>query len=296
MSISSFISYLQHEKKYSNHTLEAYENDLRSFQSYCSEQFDEESLEGVNHTYIRSWIVSLSKAGFSNRSINRKLSALKTYYLFLLKTGVIEVSPMAGQRALKVSGKVQVPFSEEEVETVISSLEGAADFEGVRDKLMIELLYSTGMRRAELIRLKLGDFDLAQQSVKVLGKRNKERNLPLLNSVMKSINTYLALRAEIRPETDHFFVTRSGKPVYPALVYRSVRGRFSLLSTKVKNSPHIIRHSFATHLLNKGADLNSVKDLLGHASLASTQVYTHNSIHELKQMYNLAHPRSKKNH
>lgn len=295
MSISSFISYLKNEKKYSSHTLKAYQNDLVSFESFCKENFEEENLENIPYNYIRSWIVSLSEKGISNRTINRKLSSLKTYYNFLKKVRLIDESPLKAHKSLKVEKRVRVPFTEDEIARVISGFDNYEDFEKVRDSLMIEILYLTGMRRAELITLKVSDVDLVKNTVKVLGKRNKERLIPLLDSVTATIQRYLKLRDQIVPEVKNFFITAKGKELYPTLVYRIINKNFSNVSTKVKKSPHILRHSFATHLLNKGADLNSVKELLGHSSLASTQVYTHNSLQEIKQMYNLAHPRSKKN-
>jgi len=295
LSISSFISYLKHEKKYSSHTVKAYQNDLISFSRFCLENFEEDHIESVSYNYIRSWIVNLSEKGISNRSINRKISSLKTYYNFLQKVRVIEESPLKAHRSLKVEKRVRVPFTEEEITEVINGFNDREDFEMVRDSLMIEMLYLTGMRRMELITLKVQDVNLVKKTVKVLGKRNKERVIPLLDSVTSSIQKYLELRDRINPKGNNFFITVKGKELYPTLVYRIINKNFSNVSTKVKKSPHILRHSFATHLLNKGADLNSVKELLGHTSLASTQVYTHNSLQELKQMYNHAHPRSKKN-
>jgi len=295
LSISSFISYLKHEKKYSSHTIKAYRNDLLSFKSFCAENFDVEDVETVPYNYIRSWIVHLSEKNISNRSVNRKISSLKTYYNFLQKIRIIEESPLKAHRSLKTEKRVRVPFTENEIADVINNFDNTEDFEKLRDSLMIEMLYLTGMRRAELITLNVYDVDLVKNTVKVTGKRNKERVIPLLDSVTPSIRKYLKLRGQIKPKVPNFFITIKGKELYPTLVYRIINKNFANVSTKVKKSPHILRHSFATHLLNKGADLNSVKELLGHSSLASTQVYTHNSLQELKQMYNHAHPRSKKN-
>jgi integrase/recombinase XerC len=191
---------------------------------------------------------------------------------------------------------VNIPFSLIEVFEVLELFENSKDFESVRDKLIIELMYTTGMRRSELIGLKLSSVDLSQNIVKVVGKRNKERQIPLLNSVIKTIRNYLMLRGEIVAKQDYFLITEKGEKMYPTLVYRIINKYFSKVSLKIKKSPHVIRHSFATHLLNEGADLNSVKELLGHSSLASTQVYTHNNLKELKKMYNHAHPRSNKNY
>ena len=295
MHLPQFIDYLQYEKKYSLHTINAYQKDISDFAVFAEENFEETNLAEISYSIVRSWIVKLVDEGVSNRSINRKISSLKTFYKYLLKTKQVEVSPLAKHKSLKVSKKVQVPFSAKEVETVIAnfSVEGFSD---VRDQLIIELLYSTGMRRAELINLKLESIQIESSQIKVLGKRNKERVIPLLPSVKKTFITYLKEREqlEINSESDYLLLTNKGKKLYDTLVYRIVNGYFSRVSTKTKNSPHIIRHSFATHLLNEGADLNSVKELLGHSSLASTQVYTHNSIKELSKVYLKSHPRNKK--
>lgn len=295
MHLPQFIDYLQYEKKYSLHTINAYQKDISDFAVFAEENFEETNLAEISYSIIRSWIVKLVDEEVSNRSINRKISSLKTFYKFLLKTKQVEVSPLAKHKSLKVSKKVQVPFSAKEVETVITNF-SAEGFSDVRDQLIIELLYSTGMRRTELINLKLESIQIESSQIKVLGKRNKERMIPLLPSVKKTFITYLKEREqlEINSESDYLLLTNKGKKLYDTLVYRIVNGYFSRVSTKTKNSPHIIRHSFATHLLNEGADLNSVKELLGHSSLASTQVYTHNSITELSKVYLKSHPRNKK--
>jgi len=295
MPINSFLNYLSLEKKYSQHTVTAYRNDLNSFQQFCVNEFEDENIVDVNYQQIRNWIVVLVNSGISNRTINRKTSSLKSFYKFLQKTKQIEVSPLAKHQALKVAKRVQVPFSENEMEKVLSMDDEMNDFESVRNKLIVELLYSTGMRRSELINLKIADIDFSNQVVKVLGKRNKERYIPLLNSVLKSLGKYNGLRANIKTNQSYLLLTKKGKKIYDTLVYRIINNYFSGVSSKVKKSPHVIRHSFATHLLNEGADLNSVKELLGHSSLASTQVYTHSSLGKLKEVYNQAHPRSKKN-
>ena len=239
---------------------------------------------------------ALVENGIANRSINRKVSALNTYFKFLLKTGDINNNPLSKHRALKTSKKIQIPFSEAEIKTVLDDLNFADDFESVRDKFIIELFYSTGIRRIELVQLKLTSIDLNTKTLKVLGKRNKERIVPLLKSVVLTAVKYLKLRKELEriSDADILFLTKKGYKIYETLVYRTINGYFSLASSKVKRSPHILRHSFATHLLNQGADLNAVKELLGHSSLAATQVYTHNSIAELKKVHINAHPRSKK--
>jgi integrase/recombinase XerC len=206
----------------------------------------------------------------------------------------MEVNALVKHQALKVLKQVQIPFSEKEIFSVLNSADDETDFESVRNKLIVELFYSTGMRRNELINIKIYDVDFVNETVKVLGKRNKERYIPLLKSVLESLKKYSKLREEIEVEVPYLFLTKSGKKIYDMLVYRVINNYFSAVSSKVKKSPHVIRHSFATHLLNEGADLNAVKELLGHSSLASTQIYTHSSLGKLKEVYNQAHPRSQK--
>ncbi len=295
MSILHFIEYINYEKKYSPYTITAYKNDLETFLNFCENKFNEKDLSILPYSIIRSWIVDLVESNISNRTINRKISSLKSYYNFLLKTKQINQSPLYKHQALKIQKKINVPFSQKEIVEVLQGFNDAEDFESVRDKLLIELLYTTGMRRSELIGLKNTSIDLSQSIVKVIGKRNKERQIPLLNSVIKSIETYRVEKMKINSKGDDFFITIKGNKMYPTLVYRIINEYFSKVSLKVKKSPHVIRHSFATHLLNEGADLNSVKELLGHASLASTQVYTHSSLKDLKITYNHAHPRGSKN-
>ena len=294
MPIKHFIEYLSFEKKYSSHTIRAYNDDLNSFQTFCKITFDNEKLADVNYSQIRSWIVKMINENISNRTVNRKISSLKSFYKFLVKTKQIKESPLLKHQALKVSKRVQVPFSEKEINEVIDNLNEFDDFESVRNKLIVELLYSTGMRRAELMEIKQSSINFTNSTLKVLGKRNKERYIPLLNSVQQTLKTYLDLRKEIKSDNENLLITIKGNKIYPTLVYRIINDYFSAVSSKVKKSPHVIRHSFATHLLNEGADLNSVKELLGHSSLASTQIYTHSSLNELKKVYNQAHPRSVK--
>jgi len=296
MAIASFISYLSLEKKYSPHTVKAYEKDIRDFETYCRELYQLTDIDAVSYNIIRNWIVTLVEKGLGNRSVNRKVTSLKSYYRFLLKIDKIKTNPLSKHKALKTSRKVEIPFSEREMSQLLNEIPFENSFEGVRDRLIIELFYTTGIRRSELIHLQLKNTDLAQKTLKVIGKRNKERIIPLLDGTITLFRDYFARREELKtsPEIPYVFLTASGNKVYETLVYRIINGYFSKVSSKIKKSPHILRHTFATHMLNKGADLNSVKDLLGHSSLASTQVYTHNNIAELKKVHSLAHPRNKK--
>lgn len=297
MSLKSFTDYLLLEKKYSKHTISAYENDLQNFLEFVKKHYQEDVLDEVNYAMIRSWIVSLVEKKISNRTINRKISSLKTYFKFLLKTSQIKETPLAKHKSLKTAKKVEVPFSEKEINKVLELLAEAEGFEGIRNKLIVELFYATGIRRAELINIKTKDLSLSQKTLKVVGKRNKERIIPLLPSIIITLQDYLKQRAqlEIIKDIDYLLLSQKGVKIYETLVYRIINSYFSLASEKVKKSPHILRHSFATHLLNEGADLNAIKELLGHASLASTQVYTQNSIAQLKEVYKTAHPRNTKN-
>ena len=277
-------------------TVKAYTKDIECFSEFIEIEFGYSDINQINYGQIRNWIVSLVEKNISNRSINRKISSLNTYCKFLLKIGELEVNPLAKHRALKMQKKVQVPFSETEINTVLDNLIFDSSFEGFRDKLILVLFYSTGIRRIELINLKLSNVNFHNKTLKVLGKRNKERIVPLLDFTLQTMREYLALREDLPKIVDkeHLFLTKKGVKIYETLVYRIINNYFSKASSKVKKSPHILRHSFATHLLNQGADLNAVKELLGHSSLAATQVYTHNSISELKKVHVKAHPRSKK--
>lgn len=292
----AFQEYLQLEKKYSSHTLNAYMNDVVSFESFNKLHFDQENIDQVNYSQIRSWVVSLVDANVSNVSVNRKMASLKAFYRFLLKTKQIEISPMQKHKALKTPKMVQVPFSEKELIDLINQIGDSEGFEGVRDRLIIDLFYTTGIRRAELIGLLGVNVDLSANTIKVLGKRNKERIVPVLPVVAKQFLLYVKERESVENIVDgeYFFITKKGLKLNETFVYRLINSYFSKVSEKVKKSPHVLRHTFATHLLNNGADLNSVKELLGHSSLASTQVYTHSSLATLKKVYADAHPRNKK--
>lgn len=292
MSLKSFFDYLEIEKKYSSNTIEAYRNDLTVFARYLSDEFNVTNINNTNYSYIRSWIVDLVNKGISNRSINRKVTSLNSYFKFVLKIDLINENPLTNHKALKTQKKIQLPFSEKEMLNVLDLDNYEDNFTGVRDRLIIDLFYTTGIRRIELIQLKILDLNINNKHIKVLGKRNKERIIPLIDSTINILNKYLSYRDQLNSDEVYLFITNKGKPVYGKLIYRIINKYFDIISTKVKKSPHIIRHSFATHLLNNGADLNSVKDLLGHSSLAATQVYTNRSIDEIKKVFAKSHPRN----
>ena len=291
----AFRDYLQFEKKYSPHTVNAYLNDVTFFEEFNKVYFEQDSIEKVNYSQIRSWIVSLVDQDLSNVSVNRKMASLKSFYKFLLKIKQIEINPMLKHKALKTPKIIQIPFSEKELTDLIQQVDNPVGFEDIRDKLIVEMFYTTGMRRAELIHLMLRNVDLSSNVIKVLGKRNKERIIPVLPVIVEQLKLYINERNQVEEivDEDYFFISKKGLKLSESFVYRLINSYFSKVSEKVKKSPHVLRHTFATHLLNNGADLNSVKELLGHSSLASTQVYTHNSLAELKKVYTNAHPRNK---
>jgi len=295
MKFTYFLEYLSLEKKYSPKTIIAYRGDLISFQKFNHRCFDQKKISKVTYTQIRSWIVFLVDSQISNKTINRKISSLNSYFKFLLKTGDIKINPLAQHKALKTKSTIQLPFSESEILNALRLENFQNSFEGLRNYLILEMLYSTGMRRQELIDLKIQNIDYSNKRIKVLGKRNKERYIPLIDSTIELLHEYTEFRnAKKNIKTNNFlFLTSKGKKIYDNLVYRITKKYFSEFSTKLKKSPHILRHSFATHLLNNGADLNSVKDLLGHTSLAATQVYTNRSIDEIKKVFKKSHPRNK---
>ncbi len=296
MHLEQFSDYLNLEKNYSVHTVNAYLRDLTEFSTFCLDNYDLNNIDQTAYTMVRSWVVQLSENKVGNRSINRKVASLKAYFKFLQKIGEVEINPLSKHKALKTAKKIEIPFSEAEMTAVLSSIEFGNDFEGNRDRLIIHVLYATGMRRSELINLKLSDVNFEANTIKVLGKRNKERIVPMLRETKAHFKSYFNHRNQLEKIADKNFVllSKSGNKIYENLVYRIINKYFREVSTKVKTSPHILRHTFATHLINKGADLNAVKELLGHSSLASTQVYTHNSIAELKKVHASAHPRGEK--
>ena len=295
--IQAFLDYLEIEKKYSPHTVLAYKNDLERFERFCKEVYEVDDLRVVSYVQVRAWVIELVDSGISNRSVNRKTSSLRSFYNFLQKTGDVSVHPLAKHKSLKMQRQVHTPFTEAEVTEALHLLGKGDDFEAVRNHLIVSLFYATGIRRSELIGIQLESMDLVKKTIKIKGKRNKERLVLLLPFVEEVLDKYLTKRKEVvleRGESPYLFLTKRGVKVYETLVYRIINSYFSRVSSKVKKSPHMLRHAFATHLLNHGASLNSVKELLGHESLAATQVYTHNDLEEIKKVFNMAHPRGSK--
>jgi integrase/recombinase XerC len=294
MHLTEFEEYLKLEKNYSAHTVLAYAKDIQQFSAFLEEESDT-ALDNAEYHQIRSWMSELLGGGISARTVNRKISSLRAYYRFLIKVEILENDPLAMHASVKTDKKVQLPFSKDEVFKLLEQEVDYSDFASVRDRLIIELLYGTGMRRDELVNLKVHDVRIAEKTILVTGKRNKQRIVPLLESLTNLLNTYLDLRKNfVQSQVDALIITSKGKKSYPSLVYRTIKSYFSTVSSKVKVSPHMLRHTFATHLLDAGADLNAVKELLGHASLASTQIYTHMSVQALQKVHLMAHPRSKK--
>ena len=295
-NLKAYQDYLLKERNYSSLTIKAYLGDVVAFSQYLINQHDEVFIETVNYSLIRSWIVFLVENNNSNVSVNRKISSLKSYYKFLLKIKAINHNPLLKHKSLKTAKKIQIPFSEKELNEVFNFNNFETDFEGVRNKLIIELFYTTGMRRAELITLNENNVDFSNKTIKVFGKRSKERIIPLLDCTLELLKLYLSKKNQVNlnEEKGLLILSKKGNKISESFVYRLINNYFSTVSQKVKKSPHVLRHSFATHLLNNGADLNSVKELLGHSSLSSTQIYTHSSLSELQKIYSKAHPRSKK--
>lgn len=296
MTIDRFLDYLEREKKYTRNTIKAYQKDLCVFWAFARSVYGLTDERDINYPIIRNWIVELVEEGLCNRSINRKITSLNSYFKFLMKTDVLLANPLIGHKALKTGKRIQIPFSEKEIDLVLTGLETDGSFKGIRDRAIIELFYATGIRQAELINIKIKEVDLEAKTLKVMGKGNKERIIPMIDSVCHTLINYIDVRRKLDKIIDdaYLFLTKKGTKMYESLVYRTIKSYFSSSSKKVKKSPHVLRHSFATHLLNQGASLNAVKELLGHTSLAATQVYTYSSIAELKKVHALGHPRNKK--
>ena len=295
MLIEKFIEYLRVEKNYSNHTITAYKTDLNNFSDFLLQSGNKTKIQNIDYKVIRSWIVKMVNDNISNRTINRKISSLKSFYKFLIKTDTINSSPLIAHSPLKQSKKIQVPFSKEEINTLLDNDYFNKDYNGTLKKTIILFFYFTGVRRIELISLKSSNVNLESSTLKVIGKRNKERIIPILPKLKKSIIYYQQLKSKSfkNLDLDLLFISKDGKQLSEKFVYRTVNEYFSLISPKVKKAPHVLRHSFATHLINEGADINSVKELLGHASLSATQVYSHTSMERIKEVFQNSHPRAK---
>ncbi|MEO6166871.1 MAG: tyrosine-type recombinase/integrase [Chitinophagales bacterium] len=294
MDLRSFLQYLQYEKRYSKLTVVAYENDLLQFSKFLKETYELENLLETRHVYVRSWLASLMEAGTGTRSINRKLSTLKTFFKFHMRNGAIDHNPLTKIIAPKISRRLPVFLQKNQTELLWQHFEFGEGFPGFRNRIIFEIFYATGIRRAELIQLTDQAFDFYNLSIKVLGKGNKERIIPFNPALKEVLKEYIALRNKTFQSSQFpvFIVSDSGATMNPRKVYSIVHDLLQQVTTVDKKSPHVLRHTFATHLLNNGAEINAIKELLGHSSLAATQVYTHNTIDKLKDIYRKAHPKA----
>lgn len=290
--IFMFIEYLRLEKKYSKHTLIAYENDLRSFEEFLKLQFEVSEIKDAKSIMVRSWMASLSELKIESRSINRKLSSLKSFYKFALREKWIDKSPLEKIISPKVKKRLPVYLETRNTDLIPQLFEGKTDFKSIRDQMVVELLYGTGIRLSEALGLEEEDINFNKNQIKVLGKRNKERIIPIPDELARILGAYIEKKRELGISEKKIIITEKGEPGYPKLVYNIIKTSLSYISTLEKRSPHVLRHTYATQLLNNGADLNAIKELLGHANLQATQVYTHNSIDRLKEIHQRAHPKS----
>jgi len=292
--LQPFLSYLQFEKRYSQHTIISYQNDLTSFFDFLAVQYGELPITDISHIYVRSWLASLKDEGMAAKSINRKISTLRAYFKYALKTGQVVISPMAKIIAPKAEKRLPQFVADKDMATLLNHVEFGTDWNGQTEKLLIQLFYHTGMRLSEVIDLKESGINFSSSTLKVLGKGSKERIIPISKELLQQIQTYKQAKREMRgfEGMSELLVTEKGAPLAPRKVYTIVKKYLSLVTTIEKRSPHVLRHTFATHLTNNGADLNAVKELLGHSSLAATQVYTHNTIEKLKNVYKKAHPKA----
>ncbi|MBB3837397.1 integrase/recombinase XerC [Runella defluvii] len=292
--IETFLQHLTFEKRLSQHTLTAYAKDLEQFKEFLEKTYQLQDLAKADFRMIRGWAVSMVEAELHHRSVNRKLATLRSFYGYLLRCKAITINPMLRVSSLKTDKPLPQFVEEKSLQLLFDEITFPLDFEGTRDRLVLELLYGTGMRLAELITLRDGDVNAYDQTLRVFGKRSKERVVPIYKGLVEMIKQYQQCRNEQfpNPPDQSLILTNKGEPAYPVLIQRIVKKYLSAVTSLQKRSPHILRHTFATHLLNNGADLNSIKDLLGHSSLAATQVYTHNSIEKLKKIYKQAHPKA----
>ncbi len=293
-NIYIFLEYIKFQKRYSANTISAYETDLASVSKFLSSTFNENDLNKATSIFIRSWLASLKESGISSRSINRKISTLKSFYKFHLRQGEIKISPMSTVISPKAGKRLPMYVEKESINQLFNSVQFNNDFKGLTDKLILFILYNTGVRRSELMNLKLSQVDIDKKSIKVFGKGKKERIIPVSSELINEIQVYLKIKSNLDLEVNSsvLLVTKNGKQLTAGYIYNIVKKYLSMVSTIEKKSPHILRHTFATHLMSNGADLNAVKELLGHSSLAATQVYTHNNIEKLKEIHKNAHPKS----
>lgn len=289
-----FIQYIQFEKRYSSYTVISYRNDLNQFFSYLEQEYQISDIKKVDHFQIRSWLASLMEHDISARTVNRKITTLKSFFKYLIRESIITDNPMIKIISPRISKRIPAFVEKDKMDILFDKIDFGEDFEGVRDKLIVGIFYLTGMRLSELVNLTLFDVDLQKRLIKVLGKRNKERLIPFTVSMEKPIIDYLKLRSEIISDSENkfFFLTKKGEKIYQKLVYRIINYYLGIVTTLDKRSPHVLRHTFATHMLNNGADLNAIKELLGHSNLSATQIYTHNTIEKLKNVYKLSHPKA----
>jgi len=293
--VKDFINHLRYENRYSEHTLTAYFKDITSFEEFLIREFPDVSLQKVESYMVRAWMVVLSDSGLKVTSINRKITSLRSFYHYLKNNSIVKSNPVALIKLLKKPTRLPTYVEEEKMDKLFNEVEFGDNYSGMLDRLLLDLLYTTGVRLSELTGLKESDVDFYHSSIKVLGKRNKERIIPISEQTRNLLSGYIAIRNSEFPNTifdNYFFLTPKGTKIYNKFVYRRINYYLSLVTTLTKKSPHVIRHSFATHMLNHGADLNAIKEILGHASLAATQIYTHNSIEKLKSVYKHAHPKA----
>ncbi len=293
-ALQHFAEYLKFQKRYSQHTIISYQTDLVAFFDFIELTFGNTALPDIKATFIRTWLAKLKEEGMEAKSINRKISTLKSFFKYQLKEESITVSPMGTIVSLKLNKRLPQFVEKEDINTLFSYVEFPDDWQGKTDRILLQLLYNTGIRQAELVSLKESQVDAYKNSIKVLGKGNKERIIPVSNELMGFLKDYVAEKRKTfeKYDADILLINEKGKKLYPKYVYNAVKKYLSKITTINKKSPHVLRHTFATHLMNNGADLNAVKELLGHSSLAATQIYTHNSIEKLKDIHKKAHPKA----
>lgn len=290
-AIHEFLGYLRTEKRYSVHTQIAYENDLKEAFLFFEEEFELCDITKLSGSMVRTWVMSLSDAGRDPKSVHRKISSLRSFYKYQIRQGYLSASPLSEITLPKLRKKLPVFVEEDKMGLLLDNISFGNDFVGIRNKAIIELFYGTGMRLSELVGLDLIDVDFSRKTVKVLGKRNKERLIPVPLETLQTLMAYLEQRKNMFPGSEALFITEKGGRVYAKLVYNVVKAHLSAITTQQKKSPHVLRHTYATHLLNNGADINAIKELLGHANLSATQIYTHNTPEKLKKIHSRAHPR-----